>query len=309
MIPQLDARRIRLFLLFAFGIAWLVALIVALTGGLQNSPEIVPGTGITLALVLIAFGYMWAPALANLLTRALTREGWKDSWLAPKFRENAWAWVLAWLLPASFVLLGATLYFRLFPQHFDASLGAIQELIQQAESSSGQAFPLDPQVLALMQVLQAVLLAPLINSLFTFGEEFGWRAYLQPKLMPLGFRRALLWSGVIWGLWHAPVIAMGHNYGLGYPGYPWLGILGMTWFTITVGVVLGWLTLRGKSVWPAVIGHASINGVAGAPLLFMGSGAEPNLLLGPLPIGVIAGLPWAIFAGWILWKREPERDD
>jgi uncharacterized protein len=41
------------------------------------------------------------------------------------------------------------------------------------------------------------VLAPIINSIATFGEEFGWRANLLEKFMPLGGRKALLIMGVI----------------------------------------------------------------------------------------------------------------
>ena len=140
--------------------------------------------------------------------------------------------------------------------------------------------PIPLGLLVAIQIIQGILLSPLINSLFTFGEEFGWRGYLQPKLMPLGGRRAMLLMGVIWGLWHAPVIAMGHNYGFGYPGAPWTGILAMIWFTTVAGTFLGWASLRGESVWPAVLGHAGINGIASLAVLF--TQGEPNPLLGPL---------------------------
>ena len=100
-------------------------------------------------------------------------------------------------------------------------------MLQQVQS---QGAPLDisPSTLLLVLLGVAVLAAPLINSFFTFGEEFGWRAYLQPKLMPLGFRKAMLLMGLIWGVWHWPLIAMGHNYGLDYFGAPWTGML--AWF-------------------------------------------------------------------------------
>ncbi len=58
---------------------------------------------------------------------------------------------------------------------------------------------ISPVMLIALQTVQAMLISPLINGLFTFGDEFGWRAYLLPKLMPLGGRRAVLLSGVIWG--------------------------------------------------------------------------------------------------------------
>ena len=60
----------------------------------------------------------------------------------------------------------------------------------------------EPWTVVISQTLFAVLIAPLINSIPILGEEFGWRAYLQPKLMPLGGRTAILLTGVIWGVWH-----------------------------------------------------------------------------------------------------------
>ena len=294
---KLDTRRILVYLAFSFGIAWGVGLVIYLTGGLRNSPRIVPGTPITLAVVLLAMGYMWAPALAHILTRAVTREGWSDILLAPRFRR-AWPyWIAAWGGPGLLVVMGAAFFYALFPRYFDASLSAVRAIIGQAESISGRPLPLSPWAFVIIQTVQAIVIAPVINGLFTFGEEFGWRAYLQPKLMPLGGRRAFLLMGLIWGVWHWPVIAMGHNYGLEYPGAPWLGMLAMVWFTFVAGTFLGWTTLRGGSVWPAVIGHGAINGIAQIGMLFVKG--RPDLLLGPMPVGVIASLPWALVTLWI----------
>jgi hypothetical protein len=61
---------------------------------------------------------------------------------------------------------------------------------------------------------------------------------------------------------------------------------------------LGWVTLKGGSVWPAVIGHGAINGIGGLGLIF--SRANPNPLLGPAPTGVIAGMGFALVAVLIL---------
>ena len=87
--------------------------------------------------------------------------------------------------------------------------------------------------------------------------------------MPLGVVPALLISGVIWGLWHAPLILLGYN----YPGAPgWLGLTAMVGMCIVFGAIFGWLRLRSDSVWPAALAHAAFNGAAGSYLLFAMAG-------------------------------------
>ncbi|WP_423225804.1 hypothetical protein [Candidatus Amarolinea aalborgensis] len=95
MNDGVDVKRVGIFLAFAFGIAWVIGLIIFLTGGLVNSPVLVPALRLTLATVLLAVGYMWAPALAHVLTRLLTREGWHDTWLRPHFKQGWRYWLAA----------------------------------------------------------------------------------------------------------------------------------------------------------------------------------------------------------------------
>ena len=303
---NLETQRIVLFLLFAFGIAWAFGLWVFLTGGIYESPELIPGTGVTLSLALIALGYMWAPAIANILTRVITKEGWKGAGLKPNLAKGWSTWIAAWFLPAILTFVGGLIYFLIFRDQFDPDLGTLSQMMQAAEARTGQTIPLGLWALALIQLGSALLIAPLVNSFFTFGEEFGWRGYLQPKLIPLGFRRAALIVGAVWGIWHFPVIAMGHNFGLGYWGAPWTGFLVMTWFTVGAGIVIGWLALRGQSVWPAVIAHAATNGIAGAGIIFLQPDAQVNTLLGPIAVGLVANIPWAVLGVFLLWKGEPK---
>ncbi len=290
------ARRILIYLGFGFGIAWAASLVIYLTGGLADSPMLIPEGNISLALVLLVGPVMWAPALAHIATRLLTAEGWQVDYLRPRLRQTWPYWLAAWCGPAVVTIAGLAIFFLLFPRYYDVQLTTLREMLQTV--------PLDPDevniwVLVAAQVLQGVLIAPLLNGAATFGEEFGWRAYLQPKLIAteMSPRRAVALTGLIWGVWHWPVILMGHNYGLEYPGAPFLGPLAMLWFTVTVGTVLGWLTFRAGSVWPAVIGHAALNGIANLGVIFVQG--EPNPLLGPLPVGLIGGIPIA-FAALVL---------
>ena len=285
MINQTNKKRIYLYLAFAFGISWATGLVIFLTGGLENSPSFMIGqVPITLAFVLLATLYMFGPAIANLLTRKLTKEGKADLLLRFKLKQRRWIYYLAaWLLPGIATILGMVLFFAIFPKFFDSKLTMIYE--QVGDIAELAAF--NPWTIVVIQTVQAILIAPLVNAVPTFGEEFGWRGYLQPKLMPLGGRKAVLLTGLIWGVWHWPVILMGYNYGFDYYGAPFLGPLGMVWFTLTLSALFGWVTIKANSVWPAVIAHGAINGIAG--LSFLLTRGTPDPLLGPTPLGIIGG--------------------
>lgn len=291
MITAAERRKIVIFIVFAFGISWATALVIYLTGGLENSPIYLIGNGqITLALILMATFYMFGPALANILTRLVTKEGKQYLLLTPNFDRRRWLYYLAaWVLPGVLTILGIILFFLLFPNNYDSDLTLLREQMRLAGAGD-----MSPWVIVIMQTVQAILIAPLLNALPTFGEEFGWRGYLLPKLMPLGGRKAILLSGIIWGVWHWPIILMGYNYGTDYFGAPFLAPLAMVWFTIVVGALLSWVTIKSNSVWPAVIGHGALNGIAGLSLLFIQG--EPSTILGPTPVGLIGGAGFTILA-------------
>lgn len=289
-----DWKRVGIFIAFAFGIAWLVALALYLTGGLTATPY---------TLVLLAVGYMGAPAFSHILTRLVTREGWQGLYLRPNFKKGWLYWSICWIAPAIFTFLGMALFFMLFPQYYDPSLSLAKKVMENSAALTGQPLPaIDPWVVVMSQTLTALLVAPILNAIPILGEEFGWRAYLQPKLMPLGGRKAMGLMGIVWGLWHAPLIPMGHNYGTNYPGAPWSGILATIWIMFILGTFLGWAALRGGSVWPAVIGHGAINGIAGIYAFF--TQGNPNLLLGPSVAGIIGSWALAVVALIIFLKRD-----
>ena len=283
----LEGRRITVFLAAAFGVSWATALAIFLTGGLQDSLELAPG--ITLATVLLPTAYMFGPAIGNVAARLATGEGRANLMLRPNPRNALRTYAAAWFVPAGLVVVGGVLYFAVFPGQFDPTMAAFREQVGGSQ---------DPWVVAIVQVVVAITIAPLLNTVVTFGEEFGWRAYLLPKLAPLGATRAVVLSGVVWGIWHWPILAMGYNYGFGYPGFPWTGMLAFLPFTVGTGTFLAWLTAREGSVWAASVGHAAINAIAAISLLFLVG--EPNSLLGPAPVGLLAAVPWLLLAVWLL---------
>ena len=290
----MDRRRITIFLAVAFGFTWSIDLVIWLTGGLVDTPELVGG--LTLALPLLTVS-MFGPAIAVFVTRWITKEGWADH--RARFRGPVWPWVAMFLGPSVLAVVGTIAYFLAFGEQFDSSMPLLAEQLAEAEEATGQAVPVPAELLGIIQIAAAFTIAPLINAIPAFGEEFGWRGYLQWKLRPLGWARMLLATNVIWSIWHWPVIWMGHNYGLDYPGAPWLGFLAMTVFTLAVGPILAWSAERTGSALPAALGHGAINAVAGIGFLFLASGAEPDALLGPAATGLVGAVGFIVVGAWL----------
>lgn len=298
-MTEIIKKRLKIFLALAFSISWLSALVIVFTGGLSNSPEIIEDSGLTLAVVLLSSVYMWGPALANILTRIITREGWGNLLIKPLLKKSWPYWLAAWFGPGILSITGMALFFFIFPNYFDADMTILQAQLAMADT------PVDPSNLysiIIGQVVAAIFISPLLNFTATFGEEFGWRGYLLPKLEVIGKRKALLLSSAIWGVWHWPVILMGYNYGLDYWGYPWLGLLTMVWFTISIGVFFGWMSQKANNVWPAVVAHGALNGIASLGLLFVLE-SYPTIL-GPTPVGYIGCLPFTLVSLVILLKMK-----
>ena len=132
-----------------------------------------------------------------------------------------------------------------------------------------------------------------INAVFGLGEEYGWRGVLAEELRPLGLVRANVAIGVVWGLWHAPLIRLGHNYG---PDWA-VGIPLFVAVCIPLSFILWWARERSGSVLAPAIVHGAFNGFAGTFVLLAHEG---NRLL-TVPVGVFGALAVALVAGVLWW--------
>jgi membrane protease YdiL (CAAX protease family) len=176
----------------------------------------------------------------------------------------------------------------------------LQLMAQLAPAQVGQVEAMTPTVFLLVTGIQAVLLAPFTALLLGFGEEYGWRSYLQNELVKMGRVRGILLLGIIWGLWHAPVIAMGHN----YPGYPVGGVFLMIGYTVGLGFVLGYAVLKSGSVLLAAFLHALNNQVVGFLSMMVYRPTDPvfSFGVGLYGIAVLAVIVLLILRDPI-WRR------
>ncbi len=281
-------KRLVIFVVLAIVIGWAVFLIIPLVGltyGEKSS-------------TIILAASMFSPAVASLLTRLITREGFKKMYLHPRIKGHVKEYLLLYFGPTALLFLSALIYFLIFPGRFDFELTMFHP---------PAGIPLSGFNFLLIGVLQIILIGPVINIIPTLGEELGWRGYLLPKLRELfSDRAALVITGAIWGAWHLPVIVMGHNYGVDYTGYPWLGILAMILFCVVLGIIEGYASIKLKSVIPAAMIHSTVNAGAALPLLLAQDGY--SILFGPAITGLVGGIPFIVLA-IILFIRAGDMGD
>lgn len=106
-----------------------------------------------------------------------------------------------------------------------------------------------PSLLALVVPVMLVLLVPCL------AEEVLWRGWLQSAWAHWGWLRSSLTIAVIWLVWHLPLMAIYAVAGV----TRWEDLLVLTANMLCAGLLLSALRLRFSSVWPAAVGHASLN--------------------------------------------------
>ena len=285
---MLNRKSLTWFLIITLAISWPLFLSSLLLPDLDPATRQMTFTGLW-ALA------MWGPGIAAIIaTLAVEKQPFKSFRLNTLGPKRYYLW--AWFLPPFLIVLSGLLTVLFGAGKLDTEFTFMQQQMQQTNTE----LPVPVGVLVAIQIVQALLLGPLINLVFTMGEELGWRGFLLPRLLPLGQWPALLISGVIWGVWHAPAIAQGHN----YPDHPILGIFLMTVFCILLGIIIGWMYLNTRSPWVAGIAHGSINAWAGLPLLFLKPGFDTAI--GGTLTSVLGWLVMGLFIGWLLLtKRLP----
>ena len=333
--PRANWFRIAWFMGLAFGLAWLIDLVLYLAGGLAN-----PGTPLLLQCQMLM------PAFSAMLLQTFF---FKDSPIFYRSNRGASRWfvyfyflftglflagaVVGLLQPA----LGATVASLLF---IPSLLGLIllvvlrwaggKNTFADAGMAGGKAriwlgyglgivlffgiqtwlnlvfklgtaidlktaFPqmaaanLPPVALLLSLAFNFILVGPFLGLIISFGEEYGWRGFLQTELTRLGRIRGVLLLGVIWGIWHWPIIWLGYN----YPGQPLVGSLFMVAYCIVLAYFLAYAVFKSKGVWTAAYLHGLSNQtlsffvmamVAPTSTLFSFGLGLPALLLGAVVV-------------------------
>ena len=237
MNPNLSNRtkigRIVTFLVLASGLSAIFYVLI-ITGGEGYAPWLLP--------------LMLSPGVSAILTklifdRSLKGLGWKPGpakWLG-----------LGYLLP---ILYGAVVYGIVWLVGLG---GFTTEAIAGQMAELGMADAPAWQMVAVYMLLMGTIVYVRGGLLYSFGEELGWRGFLFPELHRMtSFTTASLISGVVWALFHLPVMLFS-DYNSTAP----IAFQVVVFFISAIAntFVYNWLRAKSGSVWPAVLLHASHN--------------------------------------------------
>ncbi len=187
--------------------------------------------------------------------------------------------ILGWLWPETFGHLATT------NGHLVHNL---EKLIGTSVDTSAMNMPPTPLAMLPLGIFGALMAGLTVNAIFAMAEEIMWRGYLAQAFAGRPFCKKYATIGVLWGLWHIPLIALGYNYGTAnaLPG----SVL-FIGFCVVMSLVLGFVVERTRSVWLAAVLHGTFNGFSQVMLLLVVGGSS---LLASSAVGVVSLVAWLV---------------
>lgn len=233
--PRSSRMQVLIYVVLVFAFSSLFYFLILHSGSLSN------GRG------MYVLGLMWCPALAGMLTlrldgRSIAQLGWK--WGETKYQIQSWfipllyasiAYVIVWV--AGFGAFGN-------PEYLDA-------LVRQMHLGGS------PWISIGVGIFLTGTYGLVRSVSSALGEEIGWRGFLVPELSKTtSFTLTSLISGMVWSLWHYPILIYG-DYNAGTP--TWYGLTCFTVMVVSGSFIFAWMRLKSGSLWTGAILHASHN--------------------------------------------------
>ncbi|MBO4282614.1 MAG: CPBP family intramembrane metalloprotease [Bacteroidales bacterium] len=205
---------------------------------------------------------MLFPLLATMVAQAVEHKPLLRD-LGISWKINRW-WFAGWLVVPFVVLLAALFTWVFAGSDFTLHTIAFQRLEEQMK--------MGPAAIVAVTAFSGMVAGITVNALVAFGEEVGWRGYLLRQFAGCGFLKTAVLTGIVWGLWHAPIILLGHN----YPNHPVSGVFFMVVLCVLLSVIIQYFRIKSGSVLVAAVMHGTFNALAGMVLFFV---ENPNELL------------------------------
>lgn len=230
------------------------------------------GADTPVGLMVFSTVYMFFPLITALVLQTIDKEKFNHTGLV-SFKVS-WPWLVAWLLPVVLslvcILVNSWLPGVELQYNSEQLINQYHVPEEQQEMVREQLGKFPSYLLIISTIFSGLIAGITVNAIAAFGEEYGWRNYLVGALREVKFWKAALLIGIVWGLWHFPLILMGHN----YPNEPRWGVLLMVVMCILLGIIELYFVLKSKSMVVAAIMHGTFNAVSGITIYFILGGND-----------------------------------
>ena len=277
MQKKMMKKQLIIFTLVAFAVPYLLGIVMGI--GYQKGID----------LTVFPSAQMYYPAAGVMLAALLTRKN--DDYIPKRFFigyiintlimvimavVSVFIPAVSWLWPSQIVMMGGTIILLILMLTekkekreayglkgknwkglvFVSVLFLVLYLIRAAASYfiSGQTDAL----LAIVSNSQTwILLLSVVVSYFLafipfFGEEYGWRYYLQPIMQKrFGAVKGVILLGVLWGIWHLPI----NFFYYASPAHGIMSVLAQIITCITLGIFFAYGYMKTNNIWLPVILH------------------------------------------------------
>src|SRR5262245_34836513 len=233
---QNNGKSVVTFLLITFGLSSIFYFLIINTGKLGS------GYG------MYVTGLMWCPGISAIITSLLLKRKLSLlGWQLGETRFQFWSY----LVPILYALVAYLIIWVVGWGKFYN-----EDTVKGVSSAFG--FDKLPSgiTIVLFFLFTGIYGMPL-SVASAMGEEIGWRGFLVPELFKkLGYTRTSLLSGLIWSIWHYPILLFA-DYNSGTPA--WYGLTCFTVMVVSISFVFTWFRIRSNSLWTGVLLHASHN--------------------------------------------------
>ena len=250
------------------------------------------GGNTILCLLLFRFIAVFIPLIAVLIARLPFKAlGWK-----PKF---SFKYLLGALIcPQILSWIGAGIFFIFNRDAFGVSLDAYLAMLPPETREVFSNAEINVNIVLTVVIIMSLTFLPITQILPSLGEEAGWRGVMYPFLKEkLGPVAGKLAGGVLWGVWHWPLVILGNYFYEGdYFGKPILGPVMICITLCAFGILIDHFYEKTGCIWIPSLMHASMNASA-VPLMFMlKSGNQHLSVFGPNCFGLLGCLPVIVLA-------------
>jgi uncharacterized protein len=226
---------------------------------------------------------MWTPAAASVVARLALHDGFGDVSFRLGGRRGSKAIGLALIFPVVIGLIAYGIAWTTGLVQFSPRPNRLTAPYIANTTSLGVVFVINLAVAATVGTANCALTAA--------GEEIGWRGYMLTRLVDAGLPKPILTSGLIWGLWHVPLV-LGGAFLVGPP--PFLIALLLVIMATAFSFVFARLRLETGSVWPAITLHSAWNAIIQTAFDPASHGAQPELWIGES--GILTALTMIVAA-------------